>query len=144
MHKQIAFQANHDELTGLLNRKAFESELDKLIADARKGKVTHVLGYLDLDRFNIINTTCGHADGDKLLVKVADVLSETCKDKAIISRLGGDEFGILVTNSSRTRGLKMLTEVHDNIRGIRFACGNNEFKVTCSHMEVLQNKACSY
>ncbi len=132
MHKQIAFQANHDELTGLLTRKAFETELEKLIAEARKGKVTHVLGYLDLDRFNIINTTCGHADGDKLLVKVADVLSETCKDKAIIARLGGDEFGILVTNSSRTRGLKMLTEVHDNIRAIRFACGNNEFKVTCS------------
>ncbi len=132
MHKQIAFQANHDELTGLLNRKSFETELDKLVADARSGKVTHVLGYFDLDRFNIINTTCGHADGDKLLVKVSEVLRDTLKDKAIISRLGGDEFGILVTNSSRTRGLKMLTEVHDNIRGIRFACGNNEFKVTCS------------
>ncbi len=132
MHKQIAFQANHDELTGLLNRKSFESELEKLIADARKGKVTHVLGYFDLDRFNIINTTCGHADGDKLLVTVSEVLRDTLKDKAIISRLGGDEFGILVTNTSRTRGLKMLTEVHDNIRGIRFACGNNEFKVTCS------------
>ncbi len=132
MHKQIAFQANHDELTGLLNRKAFETELDKQIADARSGVVTHVLGYFDLDRFNIINTTCGHADGDKLLVKVADVLRETLKDKAIISRLGGDEFGILVTKSSRTHGLKLLTQVHDNIRGIRFACGNNEFKVTCS------------
>lgn len=132
MHKQIAFQANHDELTGLLNRKSFESELDKLLADARSGKVTHVLGYFDLDRFNIINTTCGHADGDKLLVKVSEVLRDTLKDKAIISRLGGDEFGILVTNSSRTQGLKLLTEVHDNIRGIRFACGNNEFKVTCS------------
>jgi diguanylate cyclase (GGDEF)-like protein len=132
MHKQIAFQANHDELTGLLNRKAFESELDKQIADARGGKVTHVLGYFDLDRFNIINTTCGHADGDNLLVTVSEVLRDTLKDKAIISRLGGDEFGILVTNTSRTRGLKMLTEVHDNIRGIRFACGNNEFKVTCS------------
>ncbi len=141
MHKQIAYQANHDELTGLLTRKAFESELDKHIADARSGKETHVLAYFDLDRFNIINTTCGHTEGDKLLVKVADVLRDTLKDNAIISRLGGDEFGILVTNTSRTRGLKMLTEVHDTIRGIRFACNNNEFKVTASMgvMEVNQD-----
>jgi len=132
LHNQIAYQANHDELTGLYNRKAFEGELEKAVEEAKKKEVTHVLGYFDLDRFNIINTTCGHAQGDELLKKVAEVLQETLDGEAIVSRLGGDEFGIILKNSSRTKGLKMLTDVHDTVRDIRFACDNNEFKVTCS------------
>lgn len=133
LHSQIAYQANHDELTGLLNRKAFEAELDKALTEAKKEKKTHVLGYFDLDRFNIINTTCGHAEGDVLLSKVAEVLREGLdKDEATVARLGGDEFGIILKDCSRTKGLKLLTDVHDSVRDIRFACDNNEFKVTCS------------
>lgn len=132
LHSQIAYQANHDELTGLLNRKAFEQKLEEALEEAKRGKATHVLGYFDLDRFNIINTTCGHAEGDQLLNKVAEVLKEAITDEATISRLGGDEFGIILHNCSRTRGLKTFTDLHNAVRDIRFACDNNEFKVTCS------------
>ena len=132
MHNQLAYQAQHDDLTGLFNRKAFERELEEAFVTAKSGKATHVLCYIDLDRFNIINTTCGHAEGDVLLGNVARLLDETLKDEAVIGRLGGDEFGLLFRDCSRTKGLKLATEVHDAIRDMRFVCENNEFKVTAS------------
>ena len=132
LHNQLAFQANHDQLTGLLNRKAFEHELEQACADAASGEISHVLAYMDLDRFNVINTTCGHAEGDVLLGKVAKVIQDTLKDEAVIARLGGDEFGMLLKKCSRTKGLMLITRVHDNLRKMRFACNDNEFKVTAS------------
>jgi diguanylate cyclase (GGDEF)-like protein len=132
MHNKLAFQAQHDDLTGLYNRMAFNRVLDEAFVSAKSGKATHVLCYIDLDRFNIINTACGHAEGDVLLSNVARLLQETLKDEAVIGRLGGDEFGILFSDCSRTHGLKLATEVHDAIRNMRFVCENNEFKVTAS------------
>jgi diguanylate cyclase (GGDEF)-like protein len=132
LHAKLAHQAQHDELTGLLNRKAFEKELEEAFLSAKSGQATHVLGYIDLDRFNVINTTCGHAEGDILLGKVAQVLRDTLSTDAVMARLGGDEFGILLKDCSRTDGLKRITEVHDAIRGILFVCESNEFKVTAS------------
>ncbi|MCW8958314.1 MAG: DUF1631 family protein [Gammaproteobacteria bacterium] len=132
IHGQLAYQAQHDELTGLLNRKAFTRELEGAYTSARSGKSKHVLGYVDLDRFNVINTTCGHSEGDILLGKVAGVLQERLGENAVLGRLGGDEFGILLTDCGRTRGLKLLTEAHDAIRAMRFECENNEFKITAS------------
>jgi diguanylate cyclase (GGDEF)-like protein len=132
LHNQLAFQANHDQLTGLLSRKAFEDELEQAYLESRSEGVSHVLAYMDLDRFNVINTTCGHAQGDVLLGQVAGVIRDTLKDDAIIARLGGDEFGMLLKQCSRTKGLMMVTQVHDNLRKLHFACDENEFKVTGS------------
>lgn len=132
LHSQLSFQAQHDELTGLLNRKAFERALDEAFVSAKSGKTTHVLGYVDLDRFNVINTTCGHAEGDVLLGRIARVLQDTLDGDVVIGRLGGDEFGILLKDCSRTNGLKLITRVHDAIREMQFVCENNEFKVTAS------------
>lgn len=132
LHNKLAHQARHDDLTGLINRKAFERELEEAVVNAKSGNTSHVLCYLDLDRFNIINSTCGHAEGDVLLGKVTRVLQDKLKDEALIGRLGGDEFGILFRNCSRSRGLQLATEVHDAIRDIHFRCENNEFKITAS------------
>ncbi|MGM0594700.1 MAG: putative bifunctional diguanylate cyclase/phosphodiesterase, partial [Pseudomonadota bacterium] len=132
LHRQIAYQASHDDLTGLLNRKAFEQALAQALKGAKVEQSTHVLGYFDLDRFNIINSTCGHSEGDRLLRNVAEVLQETVPETATLARLGGDEFGIILHHSSRIHGLKLLTAIHESVRAIRFSCENNEFKVTCS------------
>ncbi|HEY9148490.1 MAG TPA: DUF1631 family protein, partial [Gammaproteobacteria bacterium] len=132
LHGQLAYQAQHDELTGLINRKTFERELEEAFIEARSGKATHVLSYIDLDRFNVINTTCGHTEGDILLGRVAQVLQQTVGEHAVLGRLGGDEFGILLKGCSRTRGLKLITEVHDAIREMRYECEDNEFKITAS------------
>lgn len=132
MHNKLSYQAQHDELTGLYNRMAFTRVLDEAFVSAKGGKATHVLCYIDLDRFNIINTACGHAEGDVLLGNVGKLLQDTLKDEAVIGRLGGDEFGLLFSECSRTKGLRLATEVHDAIRNMRFVCENNEFKVTAS------------
>lgn len=132
LHNKLAHQALHDELTGLLNRKAFQRQLEEAVIDARSGSTTYVLCYLDIDRFNIINTTCGHIEGDVLLVKIARLLESKVGDEAVIGRLGGDEFCLLFTDCGRARGLKLATEVQEAIRGMRFGCESNEFKVTAS------------
>ncbi|MFO7593711.1 MAG: DUF1631 family protein [Pseudomonadota bacterium] len=132
LHNRITYQANHDGLTGLPNRRFFMLELEKAMDDAKSCKATHVLAYFDLDRFNLVNNTCGHAEGDVLLGKIATVLRENIGDDGLIARLGGDEFGIILRNVNLSDGLKQLTAIHDSVRNIRFACENNEFKVTCS------------
>jgi diguanylate cyclase (GGDEF)-like protein len=132
IHNNLSHQAQHDELTGLLNRKSFERELEDAyngaIATGRSG----VLGYFDLDRFNVINTTCGHTHGDKLLVQVAELLRARVGDNATVARLGGDEFAVILEGASRVDGLKRITALHDEIRDIRFSCDENEFNVTAS------------
>jgi diguanylate cyclase (GGDEF)-like protein len=132
IQNNLSHQAQHDELTGLLNRKSFERELDDTynaaVATGRSG----VLGYFDLDRFNVINTTCGHTQGDKLLVQVAALLRANVGENATVARLGGDEFAIILEGASRVEGLKRITALHDEIRDIRFACDENEFNVTAS------------
>ncbi len=132
IHNNLSFQAQHDELTGLLNRKAFERGLETTYSDAIASKRGGVLGYIDLDRFNIVNTTCGHAEGDKLLQQVAEIFKENAGDGASVARLGGDEFGIILEGTSRVEGLKRITMLHDAIRDVRFCCEDNEFKVTAS------------
>ncbi|MCW8918432.1 MAG: DUF1631 family protein [Gammaproteobacteria bacterium] len=132
IHNSLSHQAQHDELTGLLNRKSFERALEAAynaaIASGRGG----VLGYFDLDRFNVINTTCGHAAGDKLLAQVAEIFRVNAGKSATVARLGGDEFAIIIEGASRVEGLKRITALHDEIREIRFSCDENEFNVSAS------------
>jgi len=132
IHNNLAFRAQHDELTGLLNRKSFVRKLEQIYNDAVASKRRGVLGYFDLDRFNVINTTCGHAEGDKLLEKVAEILRENMGENAMVARLGGDEFGVIMEGASRVEGLKRINVMHDAIRDIRFSCEENEFNVTAS------------
>lgn len=132
IQNNLSHQAQHDELTGLLNRRSFERELESAynaaIATGRSG----VLGYFDLDRFNVINTTCGHSAGDQLLTEVAELFRQQASEQTTVARLGGDEFAIIIEGASRVDGLKRITALHEAIRGIRFSCDENEFKVTAS------------
>ncbi len=132
IHNNLSRQAQHDELTGLLNRKSFERALETAYNEAIASEKSGVLGYFDLDRFNVINTTCGHSEGDKLLEEVAEILSENAGEGATVARLGGDEFGIILKGASRVEGLKRITALHDELRDIRFSCEENEFNVTAS------------
>jgi diguanylate cyclase (GGDEF)-like protein len=132
IQNNLSHQAQHDELTGLPNRRSFERELESAynaaIASGRSG----VLGYFDLDRFNVINTTCGHSAGDQLLIEVAALFRQQASEQTTVARLGGDEFAIIIEGASRIDGLKRVTALHEAIRGIRFSCDENEFNVTAS------------
>ncbi|MDZ7670713.1 MAG: DUF1631 family protein [Gammaproteobacteria bacterium] len=121
MHSQLAYQASHDDLTQLMNRKEFEREVSRVIQSARAGEKQHALLYLDLDQFKIVNNTSGHTAGDELLKLIADALIKAVAgDSARIARLGGDEFGILAEDVTTARARKLADEVLNAVRGERF------------------------
>ncbi|MEL7070161.1 MAG: EAL domain-containing protein [Cyanobacteria bacterium J06581_3] len=94
--QQLTWKAAHDPLTRLHNRANFEQALERLLADGRSPITNHVLCYLDLDRFKVINDTCGHAAGDQLLKQVAALWRSRIRPTDMLARLGGDEFGLLL------------------------------------------------
>ena len=98
MARQLSYQASHDALTGLINRREFEARLQSALESARSGNEHHVLCYLDMDQFKIVNDTCSHSAGDKLLKDVAAILHDGLRETDVLARAGGDEFGILLKN----------------------------------------------
>ena len=94
--QQLSYQATHDALTGLTNRRDFERRLERTLANARADGADHALCFLDLDRFKVLNDTCGHAAGDQLLRQLSAMLLERMRSRDTLARLGGDEFGLLL------------------------------------------------
>ena len=91
----LSFQASHDALTGLINRREFDARLQAALDSARAGTGDHALLYVDLDKFKVVNDSCGHTAGDRLLRDVTALLQRQVRSADVIARLGGDEFGIL-------------------------------------------------
>jgi diguanylate cyclase (GGDEF)-like protein/PAS domain S-box-containing protein len=94
--RQMSYQATHDALTGLVNRREFERRLEEAIESGHRGDGQHVLAYLDLDHFKLVNDTSGHLAGDSMLREVAKLLRDAVRDSDTVGRLGGDEFGTLL------------------------------------------------
>ncbi|MCP5182393.1 MAG: DUF1631 family protein [Pseudomonadales bacterium] len=133
MHSQLAYQASHDELTNLLNRKEFERAVDSAIASARRKDDQHALLYLDLDQFKIINNTSGHTAGDELLKMVGLALGELMKrSRAGVARLGGDEFGVLLNSVTTAEARQQAETVLSTIRSQRFAWQGRSYSLSAS------------
>ncbi|VEP15926.1 putative Diguanylate cyclase [Hyella patelloides LEGE 07179] len=109
---QLSWQATHDALTCLYNRREFEKKVAEAIAIAQNEGHQHALCYLDLDRFKIVNDTCGHAAGDELLRQVTQLLNQRIRSADILARLGGDEFGFLLYQCP----LEVATKIANNLR----------------------------
>jgi len=118
--EQVAYLVYHDALTDLMNRDQFKKQLDHFLETARVHAHEHALLYLDLDQFKIINDTCGHVAGDELLKQIGKLIKSHLRDTDRISRLGGDEFGILLWQSGQEQALDMARELHNAIKGFRF------------------------
>ncbi|MGK7926338.1 MAG: EAL domain-containing protein [Spirulina sp.] len=129
---QLSWQASHDALTGLANRREFERNLQQILLEAKLGKHEHVLCYLDLDRFKIINDTQGHAAGDQLLRQIADLLQSQLRSTDILARLGGDEFAILLPYCSLITGQQVATRLIESIKAFRFNWREKTFSVGAS------------
>lgn len=112
LSRQLAWQASHDSLTGLLNRNQFEAHLQRMLVDAQKHKTEHALFYLDLDQFKLVNDTCGHIAGDELLRQLSRLLEAQLRETDYLARMGGDEFGVLLEQGS----LQGVTEIADRLR----------------------------
>ena len=132
LSEQLSYQASHDALTGLVNRRAFEQRLQQLLEKAQTEKTEHVFCYLDLDQFKVINDTCGHTAGDELLRQLARVLQKQVRGRDTLARLGGDEFGILLERCSVTQARRVTTAVRTAIEDFRFAWEEQSFNVGVS------------
>jgi diguanylate cyclase (GGDEF)-like protein len=132
MAKDLRHQARHDALTGLFNRREFEHRLMHLLTTAREDNKQHVLLYLDLDQFKVVNDTCGHMAGDELLKQLSKTLSKCIRDSDTVSRLGGDEFGILLEACPLENALHTADQLRDAIKKLRFEWEGNIFEVGAS------------
>ena len=130
--RQLSWQASHDFLTGLVNRREFEKRLMGAIASAREDDQQHTLCYLDLDQFKVVNDTCGHEAGDELLRQLSALLRDRLRSSDILARIGGDEFGIVFNNCPLGNAIDITDHLLRNIQGFRFSWQKNTFTVGAS------------
>lgn len=130
--KQMDYLVRHDSLTGLYNRREFDARLKAGIEDAHSENTAHVLCYLDLDQFKVVNDTCGHIAGDELLKQLAGVLQNKIRKHDILARLGGDEFGLLLLHSDINSIEKTINDIIHTIRDYRFQWENKNFTISVS------------
>ena len=109
--RQLSYQATHDPLTGLINRREFEQRLERVLKNSQQRKLEHTLCYLDLDRFKLVNDAAGHAAGDQLLHKISLLWTKKLRQRDTLARLGGDEFALLLEYCPLDRGIEIAQEL---------------------------------
>jgi len=132
LSQQLRFQASHDALTGLVNRREFENRLERASKSAESGHSEHAVCYLDLDQFKIINDTCGHVAGDELLRRLGRVLAQQVRSQDTLARLGGDEFGVLLENCSMHVAERVANALRRTIEDFRFVWEKQVFGIGVS------------
>jgi diguanylate cyclase (GGDEF)-like protein/PAS domain S-box-containing protein len=130
--RQLSWQASHDTLTGLVNRREFEQRLSQALSSAKQQKRPHTLCYLDLDRFKLVNDTCGHVAGDELLRQVSALLQNQIRNTDVLARLGGDEFGLLLYQCPLEQARRIANALLDSIQKFRFAWQDKTFTIGVS------------
>lgn len=132
LHTTLQHNASHDDLTGLLNRREFQSRLIAMVDAAQTGGGQHALIYVDLDQFKVVNDTCGHQAGDELLCGLGLCLKSMVKDQGCIARLGGDEFGLLVQDTPIEQVMAVAEALCDVVAAYRFVWQDRHFEITAS------------
>jgi diguanylate cyclase (GGDEF)-like protein len=132
MSERLSYQASHDALTGLVNRREFERRVETAINASAEEACEHALCYLDLDQFKIINDSCGHVAGDALLKQLGSILKTKVRRSDTIARLGGDEFGILIERCPSDEAREIADAVLDAVRNFRFSWEDKTFSIGAS------------
>ncbi len=130
--RQIAYQASHDALTGLVNRREFEKRLSRALISAKESKSTHALCYLDLDHFKIVNDTAGHGAGDDLLRKLTGLLSSKIRSRDTLARFGGDEFSLLLDNCPLEKANQIAKSLVASVSNFEFEWQGQQFEIGVS------------
>jgi Amt family ammonium transporter len=130
--QELEVMVKLDSLTGLVNRFEFERQLETAMKTAKEGYSTHVMCYIDLDQFKIVNDKCGHIAGDELLRQVALILKRSAKATDIVARLGGDEFGIIYINTTIEDASFQAEKLLNAIGEYRFNYNGNIFAIGAS------------
>ncbi|HVT62716.1 MAG TPA: EAL domain-containing protein, partial [Legionellaceae bacterium] len=132
LERSLEYNASHDDLTGLYNRRKFEKYLIHVVNHHKQYDSPAILCYMDLDFFKIVNDTAGHMAGDLLLQNVATLLQHHIDKTDIIARLGGDEFGLLLLNSSLAQAKTLCQTIIEDIAAIRFTWDKKIFRIGMS------------
>ncbi|MGH2423883.1 EAL domain-containing protein [Pseudomonas sp. C 49-2] len=129
----LSWQATHDALTGLANRREFEFRLEQVLhPTAQRLGERHALMFLDLDQFKLVNDTCGHAAGDELLRHICALLQSDLREGDTLARLGGDEFGILLENCPAAVAEKIAESLRHTVQSLHFVWKGRPFMTTVS------------
>ena len=132
LSQELSYQASHDSLTGLVNRRELENRLARVLETARSDGSHHALCYLDLDQFKVINDTCGHVAGDELLRQLSEVLRSKVRRRDTLARLGGDEFGVLMEHCVLRQAQRVANTLRKCVEDFRFSWENKTFSVGVS------------
>lgn len=141
MAEKLVYQATHDDLTGLFNRREFENQLDLALNETKQFQSESSIFFIDLDQFKVVNDSCGHLAGDQLLKQVSQLLKSKIREHDILARLGGDEFGIILRDCHEDKAAELANAILDAIQALVFYWGNQQFNIgACLGLVVLNNK----
>ncbi|HEY0681642.1 MAG TPA: EAL domain-containing protein [Steroidobacter sp.] len=132
LNRKLSYHASHDILTGLVNRREFESRLERALKSAKAREASYALCHIDLDQFKIINDNCGHSAGDALLGQVGALLKSKIRWRDTVSRLGGDEFGVLLESCSLEEAVRNAEMLREAIRNYKFVWEERTFRLGAS------------
>jgi len=130
--RKMSYQATHDPLTGLVNRREFERRLGEAMDSAHAEEAVHMLFYMDLDRFKAVNDTCGHLAGDNMLREVAALIRNEVRDSDFVGRLGGDEFGALLVGCPIEKARQIASDICHTVANYRFVWQDKIFNIGVS------------
>jgi diguanylate cyclase (GGDEF)-like protein len=132
LSSQLSYEASHDPLTSMFNRRRFEKVLEDAIDSTRRNDGPHALAFLDLDRFKLINDNCGHAVGDRVLLDLANVLQAQLRGRDVLARIGGDEFAVLLHDCSLENARHVLEKLRRSVESYRVSYAGSEYSVGVS------------
>jgi diguanylate cyclase (GGDEF)-like protein/PAS domain S-box-containing protein len=138
---KLIYQASHDVLTGLINRTEFEKRTKRLLSTIQRDKAEHAMCFLDLDQFKVINDTCGHIAGDELLRQLGRLLRNIVRNRDTLSRLGGDEFGVLMEHCALDQARHVVDTIFNAINEYQFFWEGEAFRIGVSIGLVAINEA---
>ena len=142
LSQQLSWQATHDTLTQLVNRREFEAQLETALSEVKEQEKLHVLCYLDLDQFKMVNDTCGHAAGDELLRQVTALWQSNIRKSDTLARLGGDEFGLILRQCPLEPALRVANILREQIQNLQFSWSGKRFQIGVSIGLVVIDEAC--
>jgi diguanylate cyclase (GGDEF)-like protein/PAS domain S-box-containing protein len=132
LNRRLSYHASHDILTGLVNRREFESRLERALKSAKARETAYALLYLDLDQFKIVNDSCGHSAGDTLLHQLGNLLKAKIRWRDTLARLGGDEFGVLLESCNLDEAMQTAEELRAAIGDYKFMWDDRTFRLGVS------------
>jgi len=133
LSEKLSYQATHDALTGLHNRRAFDQRLEEAVNEVRgNAGVCHVLCFLDLDQFKVVNDSCGHAAGDELLRQVGRLLEHGVRRNDTVARLGGDEFAVLMEHCEIGAAREVAAKLLGGLRDYPYVWEGRTFRISAS------------